>query len=85
MDPRAVLAEVRRTLAPGGRVLVLDMRRHDRGVEFSEPMGHVWPGFELERMQAWLSDARFGSVRVEPLAPDPDASGPLLFLASAGV
>jgi len=85
VDPRAVLAEVRRTLAPGGRVLVLDMRRHDRGVEFSEPMGHVWPGFELERMQAWLSDARFGSVRVEPLAPDPDASGPLLFLASAGV
>lgn len=85
VDPRAVLAEVRRTLAPGGRVLVLDMRRHDRGAGFSDAMGHVWPGFELERMEAWLADARFGSVRVQPLAPDPDATGPLLFLASARV
>lgn len=85
VDPRAVLAEVRRTLAPGGRVLILDMRRHDRGPGFSDAMGHVWPGFEPERMEAWLADARFGSVRIQPLAPDPDASGPLLFLASARV
>jgi ArsR family transcriptional regulator len=85
VDPRAVLAEVRRTLAPGGRVLLLDMRRHERGPGFSEAMGHVWPGFEPERVGAWLSDARFGSVRVAPLPHDPDATGPLLFLASAAV
>ncbi|MDE3005704.1 MAG: metalloregulator ArsR/SmtB family transcription factor [Gemmatimonadota bacterium] len=83
VDPRAVLAEVRRTLAPGGRILVLDMRRHDRGSGFSDAMGHVWPGFELERIGAWLADARFRSIRVQPLAPDPGATGPLLFIASA--
>ena len=85
VDPRAVLAEVRRTLAPGGRILLLDMRRHDRGAGFSDAMGHVWPGFELERMEAWLADAHFRSIRLQALAADPDATGPLLFLASARV
>ena len=83
VDPRAVLSEVMRTLAPGGRVLVLDMRRHDRGVTFSKNMGHVWPGFDFEQLEAWLTDVRFSSIRFQALTPDPDASGPLLFLASA--
>ena len=83
VDPRAVLSEVMRTLAPGGRVLILDMRRHDRGVTFSKNMGHVWPGFDFEQLEAWLTDVRFSSIRFQALTPDPDASGPLLFLASA--
>lgn len=83
VDPPAVLAEVRRALGTGGRVVILDMRRHDRGPGFTEAMGHVWPGFEAERMAAWLGDAGFESERVVPLPHDPDASGPLLFLASA--
>jgi len=83
VDPPAVLAEVRRGLTPGGRLVILDMRRHERGPGFTEAMGHVWPGFEAERMQAWLTDAGFRSGRVVPLSHDPEASGPLLFLASA--
>jgi hypothetical protein len=59
------------------------MREHDLGVGYAEEMGHVWPGFEPARVAAWLADAGFTSVRVTPLPPDPDATGPLLFLASA--
>ena len=83
VDPPAVLTEIRRTLAPGGRLVLLDMRRHERGPGFSEAMGHVWPGFEAERIAAWLTDAGFRTPRVVPLPPDPSASGPLLFLATA--
>jgi len=82
VDPPTALAEAFRVLRRGGRILLVDMRLHDRGTAYEE-MGHVWPGFEEERMASWLRDAGFESVRVVPLPPDPEATGPLLFLASA--
>lgn len=83
VDPPAVLAEARRALTPGGRLVLLDMRPHERGFEYAEEMGHVWPGFAPARIGAWLDDAGFSGVRVSPLPPDTEAKGPLLFLASA--
>jgi len=83
VDPPAALAEARRALTPGGRIVLLDMRPHQRGFEYAEEMGHVWPGFESERIDAWLADAGFSGVRISPFPPDADATGPLLFLASA--
>lgn len=81
--PAQVLGEVHRTLAPGGRILLLDLRPHVRGAGYSEGMGHVWPGFEQDRLEAWLADSGFSHVRIVPLPPDPNAAGPSLFLGSA--
>jgi ArsR family transcriptional regulator len=83
VDPAVVLGEVRRALKPGGSLVLLDMRAHDRGPWYAEEMGHVWPGFEADRLHAWMRGAGFASVRVVPLPPLRDATGPLLFLASA--
>jgi ArsR family transcriptional regulator len=83
VDPPAVLAEVRRALKPKGRLLLMDMRVHDRGPSYAEEMGHVWPGFAEEDVRGWLSGAGFRGVRVVPMPPSRDATGPLLFLASA--
>jgi len=83
VDPPRVLDEVHRALTPGGRLLLLDMRPHDRRGRYYEEMGHISPGFERERIEVWLSEAGFEDARVTFLPPDPAATGPLLFLASA--
>jgi ArsR family transcriptional regulator len=83
VDPADALGEVHRTLAPGGRVLLVDMRAHDRGPEYAEEMGHVWPGFEPGRVAEWLAQAGLLDVRLVNLPPDPQAKGPALFLATA--
>jgi ArsR family transcriptional regulator len=83
VDPPAVLREVRRASKLGARLLLVDMRLHERGPRYAEEMGHVWPGFEPERVRGWLAGAGFIGVRVVPLPTDPKATGPLLFLASA--
>jgi len=82
VDPPQVLAEAWRALRPGGKLLVLDMRAHERGAEYAEEMGHIWAGFELDRMEAWLRRAHFHRVHVRPVPPDPEALGPPLFVAS---
>ncbi|HSG47995.1 MAG TPA: metalloregulator ArsR/SmtB family transcription factor [Longimicrobiales bacterium] len=82
VDPREALAEAFRALKPGGRILAVEMRAHERGPRYAEEMGHVWPGFEPEAMAEWLREAGFGRVQSRPLPPDPAAQGPLLFVAS---
>lgn len=81
-DPGAVLAEARRVLRPGGRLILLDLRRHERP-EFRKEMGHLWPGFEDPRLDAWLETAGLDCRPSVPVPPDPAAQGPLLFLRSA--
>jgi ArsR family transcriptional regulator len=80
-DPAAVLAEVRRTLAPrGGRLLLVDMSPHDHA-EYRQTMGHLWLGFDAEQIAAWGTGAGYSSVRYHPLPPAPQAKGPTLFTA----
>lgn len=82
VDPPRVLAEVARVLSPGGRVLILDMQRHERAV-FREEMGHVWLGFTRHDMTGWLEDVELTSVRMVDLPPQAEAGGPLLFALRA--
>jgi ArsR family transcriptional regulator len=83
-EPAAALAEARRVLRPGGRLLVVDMMPHARE-EYRQAMGHVWLGFGPERMGEWLAAAGFQAPRYVPLPADPAARGPTLFAARAVV
>jgi ArsR family transcriptional regulator len=84
VDPERALAEVRRALAPGGRLLVVDMVPHARD-EYRQQMGHLWQGFAPEQLTGWLEGAGFSAVRYTALSPDPAAKGPALFAATARV
>lgn len=78
LEPARVLAEVRRVLRPGGRLLMLDFTAHDRE-EYSSQMGHVWQGFTEEHVAALVTDAGLSVARYRVLPADPKAKGPAVF------
>ena len=81
-DPAQVLAEARRVLKPSGRLLIVDLLPHDRE-DLRQRMGQVWPGFAREQIEEWTMGAGFTRLRYQPLPPDPNAKGPMIFAASA--
>lgn len=78
LEPAKVLAEIRRVLKPGGRLVILDLTSHERE-EYSLQMGHVWQGFSEEQVRSWVTDAGLEVVRFRDLPADPQAKGPALF------
>ena len=80
--PALALAEARRVIKPGGRLLVVDMAPHDREV-YRQRMGHVWLGFSDEQILRLFDHAGFERTRIAAIAPDPAAKGPTLFAATA--
>ena len=81
-DPVRALAEARRVLRTGGRLLVIDMMPHDHE-EYRQVMGHVWQGIGEEQLAEWMAEAGFDRVRYRALPADPAAKGPTLFAAVA--
>jgi len=62
-SPAAAMAEAVRVVAPGGSVLVLDLRTH--GEQWvKDRLGDRWPGFDDEELAALLHRAGLSNVEV---------------------
>jgi len=76
-----VLAEAARVLKPGGRLVVVDLARHD-DQDFARRLGQVRLGFAPGDLSRALAAAGLVHPAVRPLPPEPGAKGPALLLAT---
>jgi ArsR family transcriptional regulator len=81
VEPAPLFVAIRKSLAPKGRLLVLDMLPHDRA-DLRDRMGHTWQGFSESQLKGWAKEAGFSSCRVAAIPPHPLSRGPGLFAAS---
>jgi ArsR family transcriptional regulator len=69
--PKEALAESRRLLAPGGRVLILDLLAH--GEEWMRTkFGDFWLGFSQSDLEGWLKESGFSDIHSEITGPGKD-------------
>ncbi|MCC7193413.1 MAG: metalloregulator ArsR/SmtB family transcription factor [Phycisphaeraceae bacterium] len=81
-DPQRVLAEAARILKPAGKLILVDLLRHDRD-DFRRQMGQRHPGFDPAALQRLLEGVGMTALQHRPLPPETDARGPALFLTVA--
>jgi SAM-dependent methyltransferase len=81
-DPARALSEAARIVAPGGRVLVLDLREHQQEW-VTERLGDKWRGFSDDALAKLLKGAGLSNVRVSVGARR--AGDPFTVLIASGV
>jgi ubiquinone/menaquinone biosynthesis C-methylase UbiE len=70
VEPTRALTQARRLLAPGGRVLVLDLLAHHEGW-VREQLQHRHLGFTESALEQCLTEAGFTDIHIERAARDP--------------
>jgi ArsR family transcriptional regulator len=66
--PQDAIAAATRLLRPGGHVAIVDYLPHDD--ESLREQGHVWLGFEPDKLHHWIEQAQLAPVVTQPL-PNP--------------
>lgn len=71
LHPERALAEAARILAPGGRVVVLDLLKH-RFEEAREMYADEWLGFSEAELETMLQGAGFGKIETSVVDKEPE-------------
>jgi ArsR family transcriptional regulator len=72
LHPQRAIEEAWRILAPGGRIVVLDLLKH-RFEEAREIYADQWLGFSESELEAMLEDAGFTQVQTSVVHKEPES------------
>lgn len=63
-DPKAVLQELARTLAPGGELIIADLAYTDENWIYKDAHD-LWSGFKKSQLQEWIKKAGLNIIHLE--------------------